>query len=126
MTKAIALDSGAVIGVANGKRAAIALLKALVAAKTLVVVPVPVLAETLRGGNADANVYRVIKNAKLAPLTAESAKDAGARLGFAKSGETVDAMIVAIASEQDCYAIATGDPGDLAPLVDGAMDIVPL
>ena len=81
-------------------------------------IPVPVLAEALRGGPRDAPVHRV-RNAVdvFVPLEA-TARLAGALLGRTNGTNTVDALVAAsaIACDGD---VLTSDPRDMEKLLVG-------
>lgn len=124
MSTTVALDSGAVIALARGDRAVMALLRYYRDAGAFFIIPVPVLAETLRGGRADASVNRILNTMKLVVLDAEAARDAGRRLGATKSKATVDALIVAAALRGGATDVLTSDPDDLSRLADGELHVV--
>lgn len=120
----IAFDSGAVIAMANGDRKAMAILKGILQKRELVVIPAPVITETLRGNNSDATVHRILNTGRIVPLTVTTARSAGERLGLTGSNATVDAMIVSIAVAESCLAIVTGDPDDISRLADSDLNVI--
>lgn len=125
-----ALDSGAVIALANNDRPAMTLLKALAQERALLIVPAPVLAEVLRGGRADAAVHRILKKYadSLVPTSAAAATKAGQILGEAKAPPTmtVDALIGATALERGATDLLTGDPDAHNKLWHGQLAVIPL
>ena len=80
-----------------------------------------VLAETVRGdGPRDAAINLTV--AQFAPhrsLDESTARLAGALLGAANSNATIDAIVAAEAILRQPAALLTGDPVDLARLLDG-------
>ena len=102
MSLTVAMDSGAIIGLSRGDRRAIAILQYYRTHGAFFIVPAPVLAETLRGGKADA----------------------AARLGATDSRATVDAMIVAVALQAGATDIVTSDPADLSTLAQREIRVV--
>jgi hypothetical protein len=76
-----------------------------------------VVAETVRDGPADAPVNRVLKAVGWIDVADEAiGRTAGRLLGSAGSAATVDAIVVATATEADGAVILTGDAGDLGRL----------
>lgn len=108
------LDAGAVIGLSRADVRARAALTAALEAGAEVSVPAVVVAETVRGGAADAPVNRVLKAVGQVDAADEPVgRTAGRLLGGAGSPETVDAIVVATAVEAGGAVILTGDAGDL-------------
>lgn len=112
------LDSGAVIGWSKGAARPRALLARALELGMDVRVPVAVLAETLRGGPADAPVHRVLKAVSIFPTPEPVGRRAGALLGRTSGSNVVDALVAAeaVVLEAD---VLTGDPDDLARLLAG-------
>lgn len=111
------LDSGAVISLARGEMRARAFLARAVELGLDVVIPVVVLAETLRGSRRDAPVHRLIKSVGEVPEARQiHGRTAGGLLGAAKSSETIDALVVAQAVVAGGATILTGDADDLGAL----------
>jgi predicted nucleic acid-binding protein len=76
-----------------------------------------VVAETVRGGPADAPVNRVLKAVGGIEVADELiGRTAGRLVGSAGSAATVDAIVVATAIEAGGAVILTGDAGDLGLL----------
>jgi predicted nucleic acid-binding protein len=122
-TDVVALDSGVLIALAKGDRDAEAAIKLINATGARLIIPVPVLAETLRGSNSDAAVNRMIRAVDDVVLTTEvAARSAGARLAAVKASPppTVDALIVATAEDHRATKIMTCDPDDIGRLVYSA------
>jgi predicted nucleic acid-binding protein len=111
------LDAGAVISLSRADVRARAALTAALEAGAEVSVPAVVVAETVRGGAADAPVNRVLKAVGEIDATDEPVgRTAGRLLGSAGSTATVDAVVVATATEAGGAVILTGDAGDLSIL----------
>lgn len=111
------LDAGAVIGLSRAQARARAALAAALEAGAEVSVPAVVVAETVRGGPADAPVNRVLKAVGGVDVVDESiGRTAGRLLGSAGSAGTVDAVVVATAIEAGGAVILTGDADDLGAL----------
>jgi predicted nucleic acid-binding protein len=80
-------------------------------------VPAVVVAETVRGGAADAPVNRVLKAVGEVDVADEPVgRTAGRLLGSSGSPATVDAVVVATAVEAGGAVILTGDTDDLGLL----------
>ncbi|MDP9453823.1 MAG: PIN domain-containing protein [Actinomycetota bacterium] len=111
------LDAGAVIGLARADVCARAALAAALEVGADVSVPAVVVAETVRGGEADAPVNRVLKAVGGVDVADEAiGRTAGRLVGSAGSAATVDAIVVATAIEAGGGVILTGDAGDLGRL----------
>lgn len=111
------LDAGAAIGLSRADVRARAALAAALEASAEVSVPAVVVAETARGGPADARVNRVLKAVGRVDVADEAiGRTAGRLLGSAGSAATVDAVVVATAIEGGSAVILTGDGGDLGRL----------
>lgn len=118
------------IALARADRRAIALLKALRAEYTRIVIPAPVLAEVLRGGSKDAAVHRILETyaTGVASTNARAARLAGELLGAAQSDAemTVDALIGATAATCGATEVLTADARDYERLMQGRLDVIPL
>lgn len=114
------LDAGAVIGLSRADVRARAVLTAALEVGAEVSVPALVVAETVRGGAADAPVNRVLEAVGEVDVADESVgRTAGRLLGSAGSVATVDAVVVATAVEAGGAVILTGDADDLGLLAAG-------
>lgn len=113
----LVLDSGAVIGLAHGDARARAVVAAAIESGVEITVPVNVVAETVRGRDADAPVQRVLRSiGSVSVLDEPTARLAGTLLGSTGSAATIDATVVATASRAGGGVVLTGDPHDLAVL----------
>jgi|GEM_PF-2044829 len=126
----IALDSGALIALAHGNVDARAHLRRWVSEGSAVLVPVPVLAETLRGSARDASVERILnrEGIQFISVSQSAARRAGCLLGAAKlpASETMDALIVATALEGGATDIITSDSRQFRSLAGIAANIIEL
>jgi predicted nucleic acid-binding protein len=124
----LALDSGALIALSRGDQIARSRLRAWVTAGAYVIVPAPVLAETLRGKAQDAAVNRVVNATGMepVPVSPEAGRLAGAMLGEAgaRPSATIDALIAACAIEHGATDILTADD-DLRRLAP-QLNVIPL
>lgn len=119
------LDAGAVIGLSRADVRARAALTAALEADVEVSVPTVVVAETVRGGPADAPVNRVLKAVGGVDVADESiGRTAGRLLASAGSTATVDAVVVATAIEAGGAVILTGDADDLGTLAANDPEVV--
>lgn len=119
------LDAGAVIGLSRADVRARAALTAALEAGAEVSVPAVVVAETVRGGPADAPVNRVLKAVGEIDVAGEPVgRTAGRLLGSTGSTATVDAVVVATAVEAGGAVILTGDAGDIGRLAAGEPQVV--
>ena len=74
-------------------------------------IPVPVLAEILRGGARDAPIHRVRNAVDVFPTEEPTTRLAGALLGLTGGANTVDALVAA--------GVLTSDADDLRALLAG-------
>jgi predicted nucleic acid-binding protein len=121
----LALDAGALIAAGKGRRID-ALVKIWLDKGASVIIPVPAIAEAIRGRSSDAAANRLIKAANVAETTEAIARDAGARLAAAKSSGTLDALIVATAEANFATDILTTDPDDLRALASANLNVIAL
>jgi predicted nucleic acid-binding protein len=83
------------------------------------------VAETVRGGPADAPVNRVLKAVGAIDEADEAiGRTAGRLLGAAGSAATVDAIVVATAIEEGGAVVLTGDADVLRRLAGSAPQVV--
>ncbi len=116
----LVLDSGAVIGLARGDFRLRAFVAKARSGGADVVVPMVVLAETVRGaGPRDAALNLTLGQFAPHPLLDEpTARLAGALLGVARSSSTIDALVVAEAINRQPSLLVTGDVDDMGTLLD--------
>lgn len=117
----LVLDSGAVIGLARGDSRLRAFVAKARRGGADVVVPMVVIAETIRGnGPRDASVNLTIGQFAPYPLLDEPiARLAGSLLGAAKSNSTIDALVAAEAINKSPSLLVTSDVEDMGTLLDG-------
>ena len=120
----IALDSGAVIALARGKRTARALLHEASSGGAQFFIPAPVLTEILRGGPQDAAVNHVVKVYEVLPTGERAARLAGAMLRDHPPTLAMDALISATALHHGADAIWTQDAEDHESLAQGLLKII--
>ena len=110
------LDSGAVISWSRGEARPRALLVRALELGMDIRIPVPVLAETLRGGPRDAPIHRVRNSVGVFSADEQVGRLAGALLGQTGGTNTVDALVAAeaVTARAD---VLTGDADDLRALL---------
>lgn len=119
------LDADAVIALSRAGARSRAVLAAAIEAGADVSIPAVVVAETVRGGAADAPVNRVVRAVgEVEGVTEAIGRTAGRLLGEAGSSATVDAIVVATAIEASGAVILTGDPADLGALASRHREVV--
>ena len=112
------LDTGGLLAWAHGDAFARAIVLEAGRHAALVVVPAVVIAQTIRGGPADAPINQALKRVgEFAPVTPLLARQAGVLLGATGTTDVVDALVVAEALRVLPTAILTSDPNDLRLLV---------
>lgn len=119
------LDAGAVIALSRENPRARAVLASAREARIQVSIPSVVVAETVRGVAADAQVNRVLKAVGEVDAANEAiGRTAGRLLGEADPSATVDAVVVATAVEAGGAVVLTGDPDDLGLLAVDHREVV--
>jgi predicted nucleic acid-binding protein len=115
---ALILDSGGVLALAADDQNARAVLTLAVRRGVPVIVPAPVVTETVRGTPRDAPVNRVINAVgEVVPVDERLARFAGALIGSTRShAGAVDALVVATATAAGGGVVLTSDPNDIARL----------
>jgi hypothetical protein len=127
------LDTGGLLAWAYGDPFARAVIRDAEIRGILVIVPVLVIAQAIRGGPADAPVNQALKRigepaiassraarrdiGHIAPITTLLARQAGTLLGASETTDVVDAVIVAKALRFLPTAILTSGPHDIRRLV---------
>lgn len=109
LSKAGAGNPGAVAWIARARELGLPL-----------VVNAVTLTETIRGGDRDARMYLLTKNARVDHVDAALAAEAGRLLGRTRRGDTIDALVATTAIRLGQPTIVvTSDPPDLAALTAG-------
>jgi predicted nucleic acid-binding protein len=122
----LALDSGALIAAEKNPHVE-AIVRKWLREGAHILIPVPCLAEAIRGGPKDAAANRLIKAVnQIAPTSEAIARDAGARLGSRKSSLTIDALVVATAESYGSTDILTTDPDDIRLLASSGLNVIAL
>ena len=117
---ALVLDSDGLSKAAAGDPRAVAWIARARELRLPLVVNAVTLTETIRGVGRDARVHLLTKNARIDPVDAELAAEAGRLLGGTKRSDTVDALVATTAIRLGRPAIIlTSDLQDLAVLTEG-------
>jgi len=114
-------DTGVLVALERGDRAAWAWHKAAVRARRVPTVPAAALAEAWRGAR-QARLGAALSGCRLDPLDERQARTAGVALGRAGSAETIDACVLASAASRG-DAVLTADPTDLGALAAHMGDV---
>jgi predicted nucleic acid-binding protein len=119
-------DTGVLVALERGDRAAWAWHKAAVRARRVPTVPAVALAEVWRGAR-QARLGAALAGCRIDPLDERQARAAGVALGRAGSARTLDACVLASAARRG-DAVLTADPDDLSTLARhlGSVPVVPL
>lgn len=127
----LVLDSSGLSAAARNEVRARVVLDMSRDAEARVVVPAVVIAESTRGDASDASVNRIINRLLVVPVDEETAREA-ARLkratGMRGVEQTIDALVVAVATLAGGGSILTSDVGDIARLASARPDrpIIPI
>jgi len=111
------LDSGVFISAARGDRSVAALMKASLGS-SIAIVGAHCLAEFYRGGGRSAREAQLLNRwrVEMVPVVSEDGKLAGALLAATRRSNSMDALVVAVASRSRVGRIFTSDPGDIGLL----------
>jgi hypothetical protein len=114
----VVLDTGGVLAWARGDEFVRDILRRALHGAVPIVVPVPVIAQLIRGGPADAPVNLVLKVVEdFGAMTPLLARQAGVLLGRMRTTDVVDALVAAEALRVLPAMLLTSDPGDLRRLL---------
>ncbi|WP_205857189.1 hypothetical protein [Phytoactinopolyspora endophytica] len=115
MTRAIVLDSGALLAVDRRGRDRVAELKAVVRRGDVLVTHPFVTAQVWRGGK-QAELARFLNGVDVRTIDGHFGRRCGELLGKAGTSDPVDAAVVLLAEDGD--RILTSDPDDIERLVN--------
>jgi hypothetical protein len=114
----VILDTGGVLAWASGDSVVRQIITLAVGNAIPVVVPIPVIAQLVRGGPRDAPVNLVLKSIRdHGAMTPLLARQAGVLLGRTSTTDVVDALVVAEALRLLPTLILTSDPRGIRLLV---------
>jgi hypothetical protein len=116
--KAVVYDAGVLIAADRNDRRAWAEHRVRLEWGIVPLVPSAVLAQVSRSGR-QVQLRRLLVGCNVVPLDERLAHRAGALLALARTSDVVDAVVVAVAVDQDAD-IVTGDDKDIAHLVRAA------
>ena len=108
----IVYDTGALVAAERRDKALWALHAELIAADTIPIVPVPVLAQGWRGG-PQPMLSRLLDSCRIVPMVEDIGRGAGAACKATGTSDVVDAAVVVTAVMVGAAAIVTSDPRDL-------------
>lgn len=111
----IVYDTGALVAAERRDGALWALHAEVIAANTVPIVPVPVLAQGWRGGPQPL-LSRLLASCRIVPMVEDVGRGAGAACARAGKSDVIDATVVIVAILVGATAIVTSDPEDLASL----------
>jgi hypothetical protein len=114
----IVYDTGALVAAERRNPALWALHAELIAAGTVPLVPVPVLAQGWRGGPQQL-MSRLLNSCHIVPMVEDVGRGAGAACAATGTSDVVDATVVVTAAMVGAAAIVTSDPDDLAAIANG-------
>lgn len=113
---ALTLDAGALIGYERGTLASRDAILFALERGVVPVVPAVALAEVWRGGPRSARLAMLLRDCEVEILDEDLAREAGILMARVSGSGTIDACVAAGVRRRG-GAVATSDPGDLAPLL---------
>lgn len=122
----IVLDAGALIALDRGDKRMIALLQRALVQGRAIRVPVGVVGQAWRDGQAQVTLARFLRSDEvtIVPLDEQLVRACGELCGATNSPDVIDASVVIIARERR-DPIVTSDPNDLRRL-DPAAQTIPV
>ena len=123
-SKALILDTGALIALDRGDKRMIALLRSAAAQGRIFRVPSGVVAQAWRNGRVQINLARFLRSeqVEIVPLDEHLARSCGELCAATQSSDVIDASVAIIARQRNT-PIVTSDLHDIRRL-DPAADII--
>lgn len=119
MPTPVVYDSGALLAAERNDRRFRIAHRRFLDRERRILVPAPVLTQVWRGGARQAMVSRILRSCEVDATTEEVARSAGVLLGRSRTGDAVDAIVVATALRIGALMV-TSDPHDLDLLWNAA------
>jgi predicted nucleic acid-binding protein len=115
----LTFDTGALIGLERARHAMRKVYDAAVSNDVRITVPSVVVAEWWRLGRREQERARILRSVVVEPITDHVARLAGVALTLVPSAQTIDAIVMASASQRGDEIVYTSDLDDLNALRDG-------
>lgn len=115
----LTFDTGALIGLERSRHRMRKVYDTAVTCDVPITVPAVVVAEWWRAGTREKERARLLRSVRVEPLSDLTARLAGVALTLVPGAQTIDAIVMASASQRGFEVVYTSDPDDLAALRDG-------
>jgi predicted nucleic acid-binding protein len=114
----LTFDTGALIGLERSRHLMRKVYDVAVNHDVRITVPSVVVAEWWRAGEKEKDRARILRSVVVEPISDFVARLAGVALTFARRAQTIDALVMASASQRPNEIVYTSDPEDLQVLRD--------
>jgi predicted nucleic acid-binding protein len=115
----LTFDTGALIGLERERHAMRKVYVTAIANELPITVPAVVIAEWWRAGAREKERARILRSVIVEPITDLVARLAGVALTLVPEVHTVDALVMASASQRGNEVVYTSDPSDFEALRNG-------
>src|SRR5262245_14910227 len=115
----LTFDTGALIGLERARHSMRKVYDTAVAHNIRITVPSVVVAEWWRAGAREKERARILRSVIVEPIDGSIARLAGSALTLVPGVQTIDAIVMASASQRGREVVYTSDPDDLLALRDG-------
>jgi predicted nucleic acid-binding protein len=114
----LTFDTGALIGLERSRHSMRKVYDVAVTHDVRITVPAVVVAEWWRAGVKEKERARMLRSVVVEPISDFVARLAGVALGLTRHAQTIDALVMASASQRLDEIVYTSDPKDLQALRD--------
>jgi predicted nucleic acid-binding protein len=115
----LTFDTGALIGLERARHPMRKVYDTAVTSDVWITVPSVVVAEWWRAGAKEKERAQILRSVRVEPLSDLVARLAGVALTLVPGVQTIDAIVMASASQRGREVVYTSDPDDLLALRDG-------
>lgn len=119
LTMGLTFDTGALIGLERARHRMRKVYDTAVSCDVPITVPAVVVAEWWRAGAREKERAQLLRSVRVEPITDLVARLAGVALTLVPGVQTIDALVMASASQRGHEVVYTSDPDDLLALRDG-------
>ena len=109
----LTFDTGALIGLERSRHSMRKVYDTAVSNEVRITVPAVVVAEWWRAGDREKERARILRSVVVEPVSEHVARLAGVALTLTPRAQTIDAIVMASASQRPSEVLYTSDPRDL-------------
>ncbi len=115
----LTFDTGALIGLERARHRMRKVYDTAVSCEVPITVSTVVVAEWWRAGAKEKERAQILRSVRVEPVSELVARLAGIALTLVPGSQTIDAIVMASASQRGLEVVYTSDPDDLQALRDG-------